>query len=151
MSFIINGFADVFEMAVKKLKIAENYSDVNTDTDVNNAKSQRRIMAKKKYDSDSSTESWSQLNHPVKVSSSKGLKYPNPPKPIGMNNNINCIYQLVMILLIATLKYIVIFALVKHFNLYNYDNLLNSYVSASSSTFKKKTSDQKMKCKSFFY
>lgn len=53
---------------------------------------------KKKYDSDSSTESWSQLNHPVKVSSSKGLKYPNPPKPI-----------------------------------------------ASSSTFKKKTSDQKMK------
>jgi len=85
----MNGFADVFEMAVKKLKIAENYSDVNTDTDMNNAKSQRRIRAKKKYDSDSSTESQLQLNHPVNVSSSKGLKYPNPPKSIGMNNIIN--------------------------------------------------------------
>jgi len=105
----MNGFPNVFEMAVKKIKIAENYSDVNTDTDVNNAKSQRRIRAKKKCDSDSSTESQSQINHPVNVSSSKGLKYPNLPKPIGMNN-INFIYQLVMILLIATLKYIVIFA-----------------------------------------
>lgn len=82
----MNGFADVFEKAVKKLQIAENYSDVNTDTDVINAKSQRRMRAKKKYDSDSSSESQTQLNHPVKVTSSKRLKYPDPPKPIGMNN-----------------------------------------------------------------
>lgn len=36
----MNGFADVLEKAVKQLQIAENYSDVNTDTDANNAKSQ---------------------------------------------------------------------------------------------------------------
>lgn len=43
----MHGFADVFEKAVKKLQIAENHSDVNTDTDVTNAKSQCRIRAKK--------------------------------------------------------------------------------------------------------
>jgi len=43
----MNGFADVFEMAVKKLKIAENYRALNMDTDVNNAKSQHCIRAKK--------------------------------------------------------------------------------------------------------
>ncbi|XP_060866694.1 uncharacterized protein LOC132942387 [Metopolophium dirhodum] len=82
----IYGSDDVFEKAVKKLQIAENYSDVNTDTDVINAKSQRRMRAKKKYDSESSSESPTKLNYPVKVTSSKRLKYPNPPEPIASSS-----------------------------------------------------------------
>lgn len=101
----MNGFADVLEKAVKQLQIAENYSDVNTDTDANNVKNQRRMRAKKKYDSDSSTESQSQLNHFTKGSSSKRLKYPDPPKLINTKNyyfiNLYCIYQFIMILLIS--------------------------------------------------
>lgn len=120
LPFVMNGFTDVFEKAVKKLQIAENYSDVNTDTDINNAKSQRRIRAKKMYDFDSSTQSQSQLHHPVTVSSSMRLKYPDPPKPISTFIyfiNLYCIYQLIIILLITILKYFVIFALVKNWKL----------------------------------
>lgn len=73
------------------------------------------------YDSDSSTQSQSQIHHPVTVSSSMRLKYPDPPKPISTFIyfiNLYCIYQLIIILLITILKYFVIFALVKSWKLF---------------------------------
>lgn len=44
----MNGFADIFEKAVKKLQIAENYSDVNTDTDIINVQKSMSHEGKKK-------------------------------------------------------------------------------------------------------
>lgn len=63
---------------MKKRKLAETHSDINTDTE--NSKQQRRVHAKKNYSSDDDSDNYLSSNLvSAKCSSRKKYKYESPP------------------------------------------------------------------------